>query len=74
MQLINLEAAIASKAPKLKNKIPTFVIRMLERLICQKEMNYAITTFGHNDGAAFAKAFSEDMKVTYTVKGMENLD
>lgn len=74
MQLIDLEAAIASKAPKLRKKIPTWVIRMLERLICQKEMNNAITTFGHDSGAAFAKAFSEDMKVVYTVKGMENLD
>ena len=74
MQLIDLEAAIASKAPKLKNKIPTLVIRMLERLICQKEMNDVISRFYDHKGAAFAKAFSEDMKVTYTVKGIENLD
>ena len=74
MQLIDLEAVISNKAPKLRKKLPTFLIRMMERLICQKEMNYAITTFGHDSGAAFAKAFSKDMKVVYTVKGMENLD
>ena len=74
MQLINLEAAIASKAPKLRKKIPTFIIRMLERLVCQKEMNDVISRFYDHKGAAFAKAFSKDMKVTYTVKGMENLD
>ena len=67
MQLINLESVITNKAPKLRKKLPTFVIRMMERLICQKEMNDILTRLGHNDGAAFAKAMSEDMKVTYTV-------
>lgn len=74
MQLINLESVITNKAPKVRKKLPTFVIRMMERLICQKEMNDILTRLGHNDGAAFAKAMSEDMKVTYTVQGMENLD
>ncbi len=74
MQLINLEAVIAGKAPKLRTKIPTWVIRLMERLICQKEMNDILTRLGHNKGAAFAKAMSEDMNVTYTVEGMDKLN
>ena len=74
MRLIDLEAVISNKAPKLRKKLPTWVIRLMEKLICQAEMNDIITRFGHNDGAAFAKAMSEDMGVTYTVTGMENLD
>lgn len=74
MQLINLESVLSSKAPKLRKKIPTFVIRMMERLICQREMNDILTRLGHNKGAAFAKAMSEDMNVTYTVVGMDKLD
>lgn len=73
-KLINLEAVISTKAPKLRKKIPTFVIRMAERLICQREMNDILTRLGHKKGADFAKAMSEDMNVTYTVQGMENLD
>ena len=45
----------------------------MERLICQQEMNDVLTRLGHNKGAAFAKAMSQDMNVTYTVEGMENL-
>ncbi len=74
MQLIDLEAVITNKAPKLRKKLPTWVIRMMERLICQKEMNDVISRLGHNKGAAFAKAMSEDLKVTYTVEGLDNLD
>ncbi len=74
MQLINLEAVIASKAPKLRKKIPTWLIRLMERLICQKEMNDILTRLGHNKGADFARAMSQDMGVTYTVKGMERLN
>ncbi len=74
MQLINLEAVIAGKAPKLRKKIPTWVIRLVERLICQKEMNDILIRLGHNKGVAFAQAMSQDMGVTYTVEGMEKLD
>lgn len=74
MQLINLEAVISGKAPKLRQKLPTWTIRLLERLICQREMNDVLTRLGHNKGAAFAKAMSRDLDVTYTVEGMENLD
>ncbi len=74
MQLINLEAVITAKAPKLRKKIPTWAIRLMERLICQREMNDILTRLGHNKGAAFAKAMSQDMGVTYTVEGLENLD
>lgn len=73
MQLINLESVIASKAPKLRKKIPNLLIRALERTICQNEMNDILTRLGHNRGPAFARAMSKDLNVTYTVKGMENL-
>lgn len=74
MQLIDLEAVISGKAPQLKKKLPTWTIRMMERLICQKEMNDILTRLGHNNGAAFAKAMSRDLNVKYTVEGMENLN
>lgn len=74
MQLIDLEAVISGKAPKLRKKLPTWIIRMTERLICQKEMNDILTRLGHNNGAAFAKAMSRDLNVKYTVEGMENLN
>lgn len=74
MQLINLDAVISGKAPKLRKKLPTWIIRMMERLICQREMNDILTRLGHNKGAAFAKAMSQDMGVTYTVDGLENLN
>ena len=74
MRLINLEAVISSKAPKLRKKLPRWVIRLMEKLICQAEINDILIRFGHYDGATFAKALSDDMGVTYTVKGVENLD
>lgn len=74
MQLIDLESVITNKAPKLRKKLPTWVIRFMEWLICQKDMNDIITRLGHNKGTAFAKAMSEDLKVKYTVQGLDNLD
>ncbi len=74
MQLIDLEAVISGKAPKLRKKLPTWIIRMMERLICQKEMNDILSRLGHSKGAAFAKAMSRDLDVKYTVEGMENLN
>lgn len=73
VQLINLEEVITNKAPKLRKKLPAWVIRMMERLICQEDMNDVLTRLGHNKGPAFAKAMSQDLGVTYTVTGMENL-
>lgn len=73
MQLIDLEKVIANKAPKIRKKIPTFIIRMLERLICQKAMNEIIARNYECKGASFAKAMSKDLGVTYSVNGMENL-
>lgn len=71
---IDLQAIIKSRLPRNKSKfIPTFLIRMLEKLVCQKELNGILSrTFPH-EGVAFADAVLKDLNITVDVAGIENI-
>ena len=71
---IDLQAIIKSRLPQNKSKfIPTFLIRMLEKLVCQEELNGILNrTFPH-EGVAFAGAALDDLNITVDVVGIENI-
>ncbi len=55
MQL-SVAKALQDKNPGLYKKIPSFVIRWIERLICQDEMNMLLREYGHLSSLDFTNA------------------
>lgn len=59
---------------KTKRHVPNFVIRWLEKLIHQDEMNAFLAQYGHLQGFDFLDAFlSKCLQCTYTVHQQETL-
>lgn len=50
--------------------IPGPVVRWLERVVCQDELNRLLEHNGHLEGAKFARGVVEDLGVTYEIKGV----
>lgn len=73
MKRIDIDAVIRDKAPGLHRKLPRWVIRLLEWVVCQKGLNDILENCDMHEGADFAVAMCRYLGVTYTVKGEENI-
>ena len=73
LHLIDIEAVVKHKVPKYYPKVPKWVFRFAEWLICQKEMNHIITELRDVKGADFADGMTRILNVNYTISGMENI-
>lgn len=56
MMQLSVAKALQDKNPGLYKKIPSFVIRWIERLICQEEMNMLLREHGHLSSLGFTNA------------------
>lgn len=72
-KLISIEEAIKQKAPKQYPKIPKWLIRLTEWLVCQKEMNQTIEALKDKEGVDFAEGMCKRLHVNYVLKGMDNI-
>ena len=70
---IYIEEIFKSKSPKIARLIPGFAYSLLKRLIHQDGINEFIARYGDRKGLDFADGMMEFLKVTYDVKGLENL-
>lgn len=70
---VEIEKVIKSKAPKAGNKIPKFVYRLLEKLICQDRINYLLRNNGSSQGVDFASGVLKDLNVEVKMEGAENI-
>ena len=70
---VNLEEVIKSKSAKLAKRLPNFVVRMLEKIICQDELNRVLRTYPDVDGVDFIEAMIQDYNVGLNVHGIENI-
>ncbi len=70
---IDIDAILAEKAPRLKKKLPQFVVRYLKKIAHQDDLNSFFRKYGHLHGADFAKAILDDFNITIKVEGEENL-
>lgn len=73
LHLIDLEAVVRNKVPKYYHKVPKFVFRIAEWLICQKQMNHIIKELRNDFGADFADGMTRILNVDYNISGMENI-
>ncbi len=69
---INVRRLIQSKNPRLIKWIPGFIIRYLERILHQKEINDFLNTHDSRN-QDFCKEVLEEIGVTYSIKGVENI-
>ncbi|MDR0713741.1 MAG: 1-acyl-sn-glycerol-3-phosphate acyltransferase [Bacteroidales bacterium] len=72
-KFIDIKKVIHGKNPRLSEILPGFVIGFIKRLIHQDEVNRIIYTYRDRHGLEFVRCVLEDMKVTYSVKGLENI-
>ena len=72
-KFIDLDAVVRSKVPQYYPKVPKWLIRFAEWLICQKEMNQTIEALKEVEGPDFAQGMCRRLNVSYSIRGMENL-
>ena len=70
---IYIRQLFESKNPRLARKIPSFIYKILQNIICQDRVNDFISRHGHRRGLDFAAAILEYLDIHYNVQGAENL-
>jgi hypothetical protein len=71
--MINIEVAVRkSKTPFIRS-LPHFVVRLMEKIIHQDEMNATIQKSSHLSGIPFVNSVLEDWNVNIIVEGSENI-
>ncbi len=66
---IDVDMVLRTRAAKYYRFIPGFLIRWLEKTICQEEMNGILSRNAGKDGVDFCRAALSDLGVSYTVDG-----
>lgn len=69
--LLNIDEVLG---PKLKKKLPRFVVNFLKRRIHQDEINDCIMKAEHYAGAGFFDEALKYIGITYKIRGAENID
>jgi len=70
---VDVKSVIKSKNPGLLKFIPGFMIRWVEKLICQDDINDILEKHGHLLGVDFATASVGYLEATYKIEGIEKL-
>lgn len=70
---IDLDKVIRERAPKVRRMLPGFVVRSLERLICQDRMNDLLVKNYRRKGVDFSTGILEYLGIKVDIVGTENL-
>lgn len=68
---VNVREILRKRAPRAN--VPGFIIRYLERVVHQQELNECLQDFGHLSGIPFIEAAIRYMGVTMEIHGLEEL-
>lgn len=71
--LINVRKIIADKNPKLLDQLPGFVIKYLERILHQDEINGLIDDNSDKTNLDFCEAVIKHFQMTVEARGIENI-
>ena len=71
---IDVAGVIGAKNPGLLKFIPKFIIRTLQKIIHQDELNEILDKYGNFTGKDFAGAALKHLGIKYSVHGEENID
>jgi len=72
-KFIDIREVIRKKNPALAKMMPGFVISFMKRLIHEDEINRIIYDYRDLYGLDFVRSVLEDMKVTYSMEGLEQV-
>lgn len=70
---IDVDQVLRTRLPKHYRYIPRFVVRWLERTICQDRLNTILTKMAGKDGVNAAEAALDEMGITVRASGLEQL-
>ena len=73
IQLLDIDAVLRSRVPRHYRLIPRFVVRWLEKVICQEEMNEMLKVNAGKRGADFCAGVIDHLGISVDVKGQERL-
>ncbi|MBR4708726.1 MAG: glycerol acyltransferase [Bacteroidaceae bacterium] len=73
-QKIDVDELLRTKVPDHYHKIPRWLIRAVEWLVCQKDLNDILTALHGREGVDFAKGMTEQLHVSFDVKGLDDID
>lgn len=68
---IDVEHMLKTKAPN--KKVPKFLVRYLKRIVHQDEFNEVLQATSHLKNVEFVEAALDELEITTTVEGKENL-
>ena len=71
---VDVAAVLRDKAPKLADKIPTFVLNWLRRTVHEDELNHIYDNYWDLAPQPFIRACFRDWNVSYSIEGLERLD
>lgn len=71
--LMNVRKIISSKNPKLLKWLPRFVLRYLERILHQDDINEFTIKHEHSSHLEYCEGVLERIGVTYSISGLENI-
>ena len=70
---LNVAEAIKTSDSKILKSLPLFVVKLLEKIICQDQMNYVINKYIANIGVSFMPQVIKEFNLTLNTRGIENL-
>ena len=70
---ICVRSVLRSKSPAWERRLPNFLIRYLERILHQDEINWLLDTYGHLPPPLLAKAILDHLQIKATPHGLEQL-
>ena len=70
---IDIEKAIRKADNRFLKSLPRFLIRILQKIICEDEMNATILRSSHLEGVPFVKDVLEGWKVNVILHGLDKL-
>jgi putative hemolysin len=72
-KFIDIKEVIRKKNPALAKMMPGFIISLMKKLIHEDELNRIIYDYRDRQGLDFVRSVLEDMKVTYSMEGLEQV-
>jgi putative hemolysin len=73
MAIINVKHQIKNSNSKLLRKLPDSVIRMLEKIVHQDEMNEILNKYSNDIGVNFLPRILKEMDIKVEIEGINNL-
>lgn len=70
---IDVAAVLRERAPRYYRWMPKFIVRMLERLICQDELNTILQLIGNKTGVEAAQTALDYLHISLHVEGLEHV-